>query len=1036
MGDARMSSMSAPGVSIVETARRAGLDAGLLYDTVIELADEGLLTAGCVNAAAGILLTELGLPPYFFEHISKAALKGVLRSIATHMRDEDGRFILVGEVAEAPFTMDGGVLARVATEETRGRMEAILDPAMFGRRVEYYFAPERNYSTYIFRPDPCPELDGVAAGASPFAFARRALLVPEETKRRYEAFLRRQEKSVTPLVEVSASTQTRETRVMFQDDFPHSPLPVVRKLFAEAGVTLNRAYWETYRGPGGAVESVCSLYLAGAPKERDMGAALGRLRSLLALGLSPLRERYLSGDLSFEEYAFAVNAAVFVHNFIHKDFESDREIVESLDRQALRDGFARRVFEANRAEYTRETVDHAIAHNSGLVRQLFEVFDRKLNPRFRKRPGARWVAERLEAFRHRAAIHFIDDTTGCDVFTYMTRFVAGVLKTNFYRTEKRAFAFRLGSGVLDPIVFPLEPYGVFLVVGRHAVGSHMRARDVARGGLRLIRVTESNYETELDYSTLLNYALGVVAQRLKHKDIAESGAKGVIVPDPAYAREGAKAVFDYADGLLDLMLPSADTVDGLGEKEMLFFGPDEGTAGFMDVVADRGRERGYRHWRTLTTGKSIGVPHDTYGLTREREVFGLIPRGEEGTELQVEGETVLVTPDTGEIYERLDGRIDLSGMTTTGVMACLRALLGHLGMVEEDAALMMTGGPDGDLGANQIQSYEGRVSLIVDGGSVLFDPKGLDRRALTELALARHTVPRLNSLAYPERLLGKAAFRAPRASGAVALPGGRTVDDGAFFHRHFLEDTSMRDLVKRADIQVFVPCGGFRDTIHAGNVHAFLELFAELRVIVEGANVFFDDTAREVIARETDILQIRDSSANKGGVTCSAIAEVLAAFLLGENYERRLVEDPGARCRLIREVLDLIVRNASEETRMLLRLRESGPSVPLYRLSVLTSERLLALQERLYGRLDGLRRDRGLVEATLRAYIPETLIDLVGLPDVRRILNGPGLAPYRDAILTKKLAALALYRHAEAWEDFLGRLEADWRGTLRGLVED
>ncbi|HRU06271.1 MAG TPA: hypothetical protein P5137_10925, partial [Candidatus Brocadiia bacterium] len=65
------------GFSFVETVRRSGLDPSLLYEAVIDLAQEGFLTARCVNAAAGVLLTELGLPAYFFRHISPEALKGV-----------------------------------------------------------------------------------------------------------------------------------------------------------------------------------------------------------------------------------------------------------------------------------------------------------------------------------------------------------------------------------------------------------------------------------------------------------------------------------------------------------------------------------------------------------------------------------------------------------------------------------------------------------------------------------------------------------------------------------------------------------------------------------------------------------------------------------------------------------------------------------------------------------------------------------------------------------------------------------------------
>ena len=572
-------------------------------------------------------------------------------------------------------------------------------------------------------------------------------------------------------------------------------------------------------------------------------------------------------------------------------------------------------------------------------------------------------------------------------------------------------------------------HGLFFVVGFYAVGTHMRAADVARGGLRLIRVTPGNYDNELDAMPLLNYALGPVAQRLKHKDIAESGAKGVIVPGVEYAHDGLNATLDFTEGIMDLIQPSKEVVDYFGQREMIFFGPDEGTAHYMDAIAGRARERRYRHWRTMTTGKSIGIPHDTYGLLRDGRIFGLVSAGAEGTELHVEGKEVVVTPQVEHIAECIGDHIDASGMTTMGVVTCMRRVLQHLGMDEVEAKVMMTGGPDGDLGANQIQSSRGRICLIADGGSVLFDPDGLDRGELLKLALARHTEPRLNTLAYPAERLGPRGFRVPRAPGSVTLPDGTALEDGAYFHRNVLSDPASRAWIEAADIQVFVPCGGLKDTINAGNVHGFIDLFRELRVIVEGANVFFDDTAREVIARETGILQIRDSSANKGGVTCSSVAEVLAAFLLEDSYEDVLVGDTAARCELVRAVLGTIARNADAETRMLLALHEST-GTPLYTLSVETSEDLFGLQETLYGHLPAILGHRDLVTAALQAYIPARLLERVGMDRVLHLLDRPDLRSYRDAILTKKLAAMALYRHAADWEGFLRRLEADLLGSL------
>ena len=1022
--------------SIIAQARDRGLDTSLLYESVIELASEGLLTAGAVNAAAGILLADLGLPNYFFGTISKEALKRVLWSIAMNIEPREGRFVLRSEVSEARLSVDGGVQARIATAENRDRMEAVLNPVMAGRRVEYYFGRARQYFTYIIRPEPCKAVAELAPGESPFAFNQivSGPPVPDETRVRYESFLRRCAASVIPLVEVSDSPATRETRVMFRDDFGRSALPTIRRMLTELGLTLNRGYWETYRVPSGRMESICSLYLDGRPGRAALARALERLHALLAIQAGDLDDLYVGGALTFDEYIFAIAASAFVHNFIYKDLDADRDMMNGLTRKELRDALTKRVFDSNRAEYFRKGILDTIRQRPDLLKRLFELFDRTFNPRRARRArGDAAVRRQLEDFRRDAAIAFIDDRTGFDIFSFMTRMVTQVRKTNFYKVEKRSCAFRLDRDVLDPLVFPGPVHGVFFVVGFYAIGMHMRAEDIARGGLRLIRVTAGNYETELDNAPLLNYALGPVAQRLKHKDIAESGAKGVIVPAVEYARDGLEAVFDVTEGILDLIQPSPDVVDRLGQPEMIFFGPDEGTAGYMDAVAERAKARGYRHWRTITTGKSIGIPHDAYGLTSDRRVFGLLSRGAGGTELQIDGMRKLVTTDPGRILAEIGDRIDASGMTTMGVMACLRTMFGHLGLDERDVNLMMTGGPDGDLGANQIQSFRGRVCLIVDGGSVLFDPDGLDRTELMKIAVARHTSPRLNSMAYPESALGPRGFRIPRAARPCALPDGTVIADGAFLHRRFLVSPQMRPYIAAANIRAFVPCGGFKDTINAENAGAFIELFRELRVIVEGANVFFDDTAREAIARKTGILQIRDSSANKGGVTSSAIAEVLTAFLLGDAYERTLVRNPKTRSALVRAVFDLIRANAEAETRMLLALH-AKTGEPLYALSVRTSEQLFALQGRLYARLDAILRQRPVVEAVLRAYVPHALLDHLGMARVVRVLGTPELRAYRDALLTKKLAAMALYRHAADWDAFLKRFDADVLSAVRTLV--
>merc|ERR1719183_1650216 len=124
----------------------------------------------------------------------------------------------------------------------------------------------------------------------------------------------------------------------------------------------------------------------------------------------------------------------------------------------------------------------------------------------------------------------------------------------------------------------------------------------------------------------------------------------------------------------------------LQAPEVLFFGPDENTANFMDLGALRAKRRGYPFWKALTTGKSTklgGIPHDTYG------------------------------------------------MTTSSVHQYVIRLLEELKIKEEDITKVQTGGPDGDLGSNEILISKDKTIGIVDGSGVVYDPVGLNREEIT-----------------------------------------------------------------------------------------------------------------------------------------------------------------------------------------------------------------------------------------------------------------------------------------------------------------
>jgi len=1036
----RSSSVSR-GAYIISKAQSVNLDPRILYEAVVDLSSEGLLTANCINMAAGILLEDLGLPNYFFQHIRKDSLKQILSSIATNITVRDGKVVLAGRVSQIDFDLEqenNVQRVRIATADTRDSMEKVLESMISGRRREYYYSPGSQYYTYIIRPETVRDFPREAFTASRFLFnlAGDYTTTPEPTRQRYEKFLKNYEAAVTPLIEVFNLPETGETRLMFNSDFESPQLPVLRKLIEEHGLVLKRAYWEPYWGKSFVPSSICSLYILGELSRKKEMELERDLCAYLSFSVNRVKDLFVEGKLSFNEMLFAGNAVDFTHMFIFKerDNAADLEILNSLTGKDHKDAFAARIHGSNKSTYVYKSILEAVAENPDLVKFLHGLFERRFHPAVKDRPTDAVLEEKFREFNKMISSRFMDNWLHCDIFRFMFKLVSCTLKTNFFKPQKRSFAFRFDRAILDPLVFDQFVFGIFFVNGHYACGTHLRAGDIARGGLRLIRVSPTNYPTEIDNVVLLNYALGPKAQRLKHKDICESGSKGVVVPHAIYASHAMDALYDYTEGILDLVLGDENIVDHHGKPEMVFFGPDEGTAPLMNAIAVRSRERGYRYWRTLTTGKSIGIPHDTYGMLENDDLFGLIDCKEKGTELQVNGASVAVTTDMDLLYRHIGGKIETSGMTTTGVMGAFRTLTAHYGAREEDLNLMMTGGPDGDLGANQIQCYKGKICLVIDGGSVLFDPMGLDRESLMKIAFMRHSSPRANSRDFPLERLSPHGFMVPLGGKNVTLPDGTVVEDGTMFHRTFLSEPDNRRFIGPTNIQAFIPCGGLKDTVNRGNVKAFLSVFKELRFIVEGANVFFDDAARRYIANSTEIKHIKDTTANKGGVFSSSIAEVLSAFLLGDDYEAKLLNDRETRWALIRDIMTLVDRYARAETEMLIRIHESDRSIPLFDLSERTSEQIFSLQRICEENMSLILNDEALVWKVLENYIPATLIRRLGRESIMDTLSSLEARPDRDAINTKKLSSMAFYRFGSSWNGFLEKVQADFiDGIKQGI---
>mmetsp|Transcript_33182 Transcript_33182/g.28068 ORF Transcript_33182/g.28068 Transcript_33182/m.28068 type:complete len:91 (-) Transcript_33182:204-476(-) len=79
-------------------------------------------------------------------------------------------------------------------------------------------------------------------------------------------------------------------------------------------------------------------------------------------------------------------------------------------------------------------------------------------------------------------------------------------------------------------------------------------------------------------------------------------------------------------------------------------------------------------------------------------------------------------------------------MTTRSVRQFVTGIYRKLGLDQKEVTKIITGGPDGDLGSNEILMGDEKILAIVDGSGVLFDPKGLQRSELERLAKERKMV--------------------------------------------------------------------------------------------------------------------------------------------------------------------------------------------------------------------------------------------------------------------------------------------------------
>jgi hypothetical protein len=160
-------------------------------------------------------------------------------------------------------------------------------------------------------------------------------------------------------------------------------------------------------------------------------------------------------------------------------------------------------------------------------------------------------------------------------------------------------------------------------------------------------------------------------------------------------------------------------------------------------------------------------------------------------------------------------------MTTRSIHAYVLGSLAKLGLDETQVTKFQTGGPDGDLGSNEILISKDRTIGIVDGGGVLYDPNGLDRAELVRVARLRQL-----SRSYDRSKLSAAGWYIDCEHTDLAVQNAAsTWPLPADVVAQYASGIAVRNLfhlspLARADL--FVPCGGRPRAVDLNNVAELL----------------------------------------------------------------------------------------------------------------------------------------------------------------------------------------------------------------------
>lgn len=674
--------------------------------------------------------------------------------------------------------------------------------------------------------------------------------------------------------------------------------------------------------------------------------------------------------------------------------------------------------------YALDHIEDGLCRHPELTVKLVQAFDAKFNPETANLEDYMKIREDyIRLVDNLDTGNQLNDTRRKNILKQGMNMVDYTLKTNYYRRNKTAFCFRLDPAYLDYLPFdrkdkfPELPYAVFFMKGLYFIGFHIRFRDLSRGGLRTVfpeRMEQMLAERNNVFSECYNLAY---TQNKKNKDIPEGGAKGVIFLEPyerllseedIYRRELEDAGMNvdeikeklsafhkaqkleylyqtqrsYIESFLALINCEADgklraknIVDYWKKPEYIYLGPDENMHNAMiEWIASFSKHYDYKPGGAFISSKpGAGINHKEYGVT------------------------------------------------SLGVNVYMEEVLKYLGIdpARQEFTIKMSGGPDGDVAGNQMENlyryYRKTAKLLatIDVSGTIFDPKGLDLEIIHQLFLESKPIR-----FYPPEKLSEGGFlldtRTKREQTAYAQQtlcwrkiGGKLIEE-------WLSGNEMNHLLRhnvhQVKADIFIPGGGRPRTLNENNVKDFLDETGKptAKAIIEGANLYLTPWARRSLEK-LGVIIIKDSSANKGGVTCSSF-EVLFSLTLSE--EEFLKEKP----TVVAEILEIIKDRSRDEAQLMLKTHRETQAL-LTDISEWVSERINMYKDQLSAYLQTVTLSNDPKDPLIRCLLNYSPPLLRNKYQKRVLLEVPDV--HKKAIIACHIASRIVYYRGLDWSPSL-----------------